>query len=144
MHTITNQKQLRAEFWRQHPTASRKKVDDYTGKRAAMFVCDTRVAFVDFVDHCVRAGTISEALANRATLGGRLMRIVSNELTECRIHRFHARVAIHLNEGQTIYLTAEQADQIAVKLAEFAADIRARKYTHSTLNTWEIKPCQKP
>jgi hypothetical protein len=66
---MTNQKQLRAEFWRTHPTASRKKVADYAGKRAAMYTCDTRCAWISYIDRCARDGTISDALAQRATLG---------------------------------------------------------------------------
>jgi hypothetical protein len=44
---ITNQKELRAEFWRQHPGLDRRKVKG---------------------DRMARSGQISEALAQRATL----------------------------------------------------------------------------
>ena len=58
---ITTQAELRREFWRQHPNLDRKKVKgDYK--------TDTRVAFCDFIEHMVRSGQISEALAERATL----------------------------------------------------------------------------
>ena len=58
---ITTQAELRREFWRQHPDLDRKKVKgDYK--------TDTRVAFCDFIEHMVRSGEISEALAQRATL----------------------------------------------------------------------------
>ena len=58
---ITTQAELRREFWRQHPNLDSKKVKgDYK--------TDTRVAFCDFVEHMVRSGQISEALAQRATL----------------------------------------------------------------------------
>lgn len=58
---ITTQRQLRRAFWENNPNLSRKKVDgDY--------LTDTRVAFVDFVDACVRNRIISEALAQRASL----------------------------------------------------------------------------
>ena len=58
---ITTQAELRCEFWRQHPNLDRKKVKgDYK--------TDTRVAFCDFIEHMVRSGQISDALAQRATL----------------------------------------------------------------------------
>ncbi len=58
---MTNQKQIRAAFWTEHPDLSRKK---YKGD----YVTDTRVAFCDFVEYLYRNGEISEALYNRATL----------------------------------------------------------------------------
>lgn len=59
---ITNQRELRRAFWRDHPNASRKR------GRAGDYLTDTRVAWVDYVDFCARGEIISEALAQRATL----------------------------------------------------------------------------
>lgn len=63
--TITTQAQVRAAFWQgvAYETGSiqRKKVNgDYT--------TDTRVEFVDFVDHLQKSGIISEKLAQKVTL----------------------------------------------------------------------------
>jgi hypothetical protein len=60
-YPITNQVQLRAEFWEQFPPEFRKKVN-------GRYNVDARMAFVDFLDHLRRDGQISEALAFRATL----------------------------------------------------------------------------
>lgn len=62
---ITNQKDLRDEFWNQNEQwadarRSRKTHNDYN--------CTIRCAFVDFVDSMARNGQISEKLAFRATL----------------------------------------------------------------------------
>ena len=65
--TYTNQKQIRAAFWEQHPEADRRKITDHAGT-GKMHTTDTRCAFVDFVDHLSRSNQISEALANRTTL----------------------------------------------------------------------------
>jgi len=65
--TYTNQKQIRAAFWGQHPEADRRKITDHAGT-GKMHTTDTRCAFVDFVDHLCRSNQISEALANRTTL----------------------------------------------------------------------------
>ena len=69
MSKVTTQKELRAMFWRDHPTLSKRKITSYDGQRK-MFCTDTRVAFSDYVDALCREGTISDALASRATLGG--------------------------------------------------------------------------
>lgn len=66
-HPITNQKQIRREFWELHPELPRRRIRDYTGKNL-MHRADTRCAFVDFVDYLERDGQISADLANRATL----------------------------------------------------------------------------
>jgi hypothetical protein len=62
--TYTTQAQVRAAFWEAHPNASREMVKGFE----RCYVCDTRCAFVDFVDHLARDGHISEALASRVTL----------------------------------------------------------------------------
>lgn len=60
--TITTQRQLRAAFWREHPDLVRRP----GGQNAQP--TDTRVAFVDYVEHLARLGAIPETLAQRATL----------------------------------------------------------------------------
>jgi hypothetical protein len=66
-HRITNQKELRREFWETYPELNRKKITDHSGK-GKMYVVDTRCAFVEFVDSLSRNGDISEKLAGKATL----------------------------------------------------------------------------
>jgi hypothetical protein len=69
---MTTQKQIRAAFWQAFPGLPRRRYR-YSwnpGDKTAelVFPVDTRCAFVDYVDQLQRDGTISEALANRATL----------------------------------------------------------------------------
>lgn len=62
-YQITNQRDLRKAFWREnHNRYPRGKNmhGDYN--------VDTRMAFVDYIDHCARDGVISQELAQRATL----------------------------------------------------------------------------
>lgn len=66
-YTYTTQAQVRAAFWEAYPTASRRRITDYSGK-GKMYTTDTRCAFVDFLDSLSRDGAISPALAQRATL----------------------------------------------------------------------------
>lgn len=66
---ITNQKQIRALFWKSFPhleSAARKRGTFSKGQNSQN--CDTRCAFVDFVDSLARSGEISEKLANKVTL----------------------------------------------------------------------------
>lgn len=65
---ITTQAALREAFWEAHPDLVQRK-----GPRGRILPqneqpTDTRVAWVDYVDHMEKAGEISEALAARATL----------------------------------------------------------------------------
>jgi hypothetical protein len=69
---MTNQKQIRAAFWEAFPDLPRRRYR-YSPNRSdktaqLVYPIDTRCAFVDFVDQLQRAGIISEALADRATL----------------------------------------------------------------------------
>jgi hypothetical protein len=69
---MTNQKQIRAAFWEAFPDLPRRRYR-YSPNRSdktaqLVYPIDTRCAFVDFVDYLQRAGIISEALADRATL----------------------------------------------------------------------------
>jgi len=67
--TMTNQKQIRAEFWRCHPglrTDARRA--GRLSKPQNFHNAITRSAFVAFVDYLQRSGQISDALADRVTL----------------------------------------------------------------------------
>jgi hypothetical protein len=66
-YPITNQRDLRRAFWDQHPTLSRRKITNYSGN-GTMYVTDTRVAFVDWLDAMCKSNQISQELAQRATL----------------------------------------------------------------------------
>jgi hypothetical protein len=60
---MTTQKQLRAEFWSQHPQFTRRGRTKQNGYNATI-----RSFWVDFVDRQNRDGNISDSLADRATL----------------------------------------------------------------------------
>ncbi len=62
-YPITTQKELRRAFWEENPDLQRR-----SGWTQNDYPADTRARWVDFVDHMFRSGTISEALADRATL----------------------------------------------------------------------------
>jgi hypothetical protein len=66
-YRITNQKQLREQFWAEHPELSRKKIKDYAGT-GKMYNTDTRTAFVNWLDALQKNGDVSQELAERATL----------------------------------------------------------------------------
>ena len=61
---ITNQKDLRRAFWQSYAPHG-LRVPKPRGKD---WPVDVSVLFVDYVDRMARDGTISEALAQRATL----------------------------------------------------------------------------
>ena len=61
--TITNQKDLREEFWNTNTDLER-----HAGWEQNQYPTDTRARWVEFVDHMYLEGIITEALANRATL----------------------------------------------------------------------------
>lgn len=63
---MTNQKQIRAAFWSDHPRLERRKLVKMGEHRD--YVTDTRCAFCDYVDMLARAGEISEKLAAKVTL----------------------------------------------------------------------------
>lgn len=72
-YPMTTQKQVRDAFWEMveeyRPAGvSRRRISNYAGT-GKMHNTDTRVAFVDFVDYLSKDGQISDALANRVTLG---------------------------------------------------------------------------
>jgi hypothetical protein len=66
-YRITNQRDLRREFWTQHPQLSRRKIRNYSGN-GTMHVTDTRCAWCDWLDAMSKNGDISQELAQRATL----------------------------------------------------------------------------
>lgn len=64
---MTTQRQIRRAFWQQHTHLQRRRFWDAAGT-GLTYSADTRMAFVDFIDHLARSGEISEALAQRATI----------------------------------------------------------------------------
>ncbi len=70
-YAITSERSLRAAFWRDHRSLVCRYVNGTRRPRRApqnLQPCDTRSAWVEYVDACRRNGMISEALADRATL----------------------------------------------------------------------------
>lgn len=63
---MTNQQQIREAFWQTFCVNGVPR--EFRGKRQNDLPTDVRCAFVDFVDHLAREGTISESLASRVTL----------------------------------------------------------------------------
>ena len=66
---LSSQKQIREQFWATFPEleeTARKRGTFSKGQNSQN--CDTRCAFVDFVDSMQKSGQISEKLANRAVL----------------------------------------------------------------------------
>ena len=69
MFNITNQRELRSEFWAQHPHFDEQARAAGIRSKGQNAQCATvRCTFVDWIDHMRRSGQISEALAERATL----------------------------------------------------------------------------
>jgi hypothetical protein len=66
-HRITTQRALRKAFWLAHPTLPRKRIKNYAGN-GLMYPTDTRCAWVDWIDALARSNSISDELAERATL----------------------------------------------------------------------------
>lgn len=60
---ITTQKELRNQFWIDHPHLKR-----IPGKTQNDYPADTRMSWCDYVEGMRRSGLIGEALAQRATL----------------------------------------------------------------------------
>ncbi len=66
---ITNQKELRREFWASFPaleTEARRRRTLSKGQNAQ--TCDARVMFCDWLDGLSKSGHVSDRLAERATL----------------------------------------------------------------------------
>lgn len=65
---MNTQAEIHRAFWETYPDLTRRTTArGHTLPQNAQ-PTDTRCAFVDFVDHLVRDGVISEALAGRVTL----------------------------------------------------------------------------
>ena len=62
----TSLRDLRRAFWQTYFVEGRPRA--YAGKTQNDFPADVRMAWCDFVDYCAREGTISERLAQSATL----------------------------------------------------------------------------
>lgn len=67
-YPITTQAALRAAFWAEYPQLACKRNRAGKTRSQNSQPVDTRMAWVDYVDQCERAGVISTALADRATL----------------------------------------------------------------------------
>lgn len=66
---MTSQNQVREAFWAAHPAIEdRARRNGLRSKRQNEQHAETRLAFIDFVDHLQRNGDINEALAQRVTL----------------------------------------------------------------------------
>lgn len=66
---MTNQKQIRAAFWKAFPDFEFQAREAGIFSKSQNHHCATvRCAFVDFVDMLAKDGQISASLANRATL----------------------------------------------------------------------------
>jgi hypothetical protein len=63
---IHDQARVRQAFWLTFYVDGKPR--EYRGKTHNELPADVRAAFVNFVDHLAREGTISEALAQRVTL----------------------------------------------------------------------------
>lgn len=62
---MRTQREIRRAFWEQNPRLPRRRLK--CGNELD-YPTDTRVAFVDFIDHLCRNGQISSELAQRAEL----------------------------------------------------------------------------
>lgn len=60
---ITNQTQIRDMFWNEYPEFKR-----VPGRKQNQYPADVRVSFCDFIERLNRSQSISELLAQRATL----------------------------------------------------------------------------
>ncbi len=66
---LTNQKQIREQFWAAHPDFEFQAREAGILSKSQNYHCATvRCAFVDFVDSLQKSGQISEKLADRACL----------------------------------------------------------------------------
>lgn len=56
------------------------------------------------------------------------------------IHRFHDKVAVSLipHDGETVYLTADQADDLSTVLGAYAKNVRLAKFTESEIGNAEV------
>lgn len=53
-----------------------------------------------------------------------------------QVHRFHDTVAVYVGDGQTTYLTPDQAIELGQALAAFGYDVNNVPFVESTLPTY--------
>lgn len=57
---------------------------------------------------------------------------------KAQVHRFHGKVAIYVGNGDTVYLSPDDAEIIAQALDDCAHDCRERCFTESEFSTREV------
>lgn len=67
-YAIRNVTELRADFWREHPHLECRRYASGRPRPQNEQPTDTRCAFVDYIDSLRRNESISESLAQSATL----------------------------------------------------------------------------
>jgi hypothetical protein len=55
-----------------------------------------------------------------------------------QIHRFHDKVAIYLGNGETVYLTADEALELGSELTRYGNDVRNKTYLDSQIGTYNL------
>lgn len=60
-----------------------------------------------------------------------------------RVHRFRDSIAISIGDSETLYLSADMADQISEALEAYAADVRHASFTESQLASTEIEDSEQ-
>ncbi len=65
---MKSQSAIRAAFWRENPSVACKRGPSGAPLPQNSQPCDTRAAFVEYIDALARAGEISERLAQQVTL----------------------------------------------------------------------------
>lgn len=56
-----------------------------------------------------------------------------------QIHRFGDCIAMYLSNGETVYMTPQDARKIAKNLNACARDIKQAKYINGTFKTFELE-----
>jgi len=56
-----------------------------------------------------------------------------------RVHRFRDKVAIHVGDGQTVYLSPDVAKELGEALIECAEDVDNYRFADSPFTTVEVK-----
>ena len=56
------------------------------------------------------------------------------------LHRFGDKVAVSLipHDGETVYLTPDEADALSAALADYSSNVRACKFTDSGIGNAEV------
>lgn len=57
-----------------------------------------------------------------------------------QVHRFRDSVAAYLGDGQTVYMTPDNAEKLAEILTACARDVRAGPFRDSQFRTVELGP----